>query len=188
MTSDKIVVRFPMHASAREIYDAWLDSARHSAMTASPAKASREVGGEFSAWDGYITGKNLLLIENKKIVQSWRASDFPEDAPDSVLSVQLIERQGITEIEIEHSDIPAGLGPQYHSGWMEFYAEPMRKYFTAKLSPDKGRQSAGKKTAAAKKPAKKKSVPKKTAVKKAKPKKKVAAAKRSVTKTRKKGK
>jgi activator of HSP90 ATPase len=128
---ESIKVQFTLPATAREVYDAWLDGAKHSAMTGARATASREVGGEFSAWDNYIRGKNLLLIENQKIVQSWRSSEFPEDAPDSVLSIQLTERYGTTEVELVHSDIPPGHAVQYQSGWIEFYANPMQKYFAA---------------------------------------------------------
>jgi len=151
---ESIVVRFSLHAPAKAIYDAWLDSAKHTAMTGSPAKASRLVGGEFSAWEDYIQGKNLLLIENKKIVQSWRSAEFPEEAPDSVLSVQLTEREGITEVELEHRDIPPGQGVQYQSGWIEFYANPMQKFFSkvnaavdGKKTPAKRKSAAAKKTA-----------------------------------------
>lgn len=159
--SESITVRFSLHASAKQIYDAWLDSAAHTAMTGSPAKASREVGGVFTAWDNYISGKNLLLLENKKIVQSWRSSEFPEDAADSVLSIKLTERQGITEVELEHRDIPAGQGVQYQSGWIEFYANPMQKYFSAASGTNTikaSKRSVAKKTVkkvAKKKPAKK---------------------------------
>ena len=46
-------------ASAREIYDAWLDSLAHSELTGGRAMMSGESGAEFSAWDGYITGAIL---------------------------------------------------------------------------------------------------------------------------------
>jgi hypothetical protein len=38
-------------ASAREIYDAWLDSLAHSETTGGRAQVSAELGGEFSASD-----------------------------------------------------------------------------------------------------------------------------------------
>ena len=43
------------------LYRAWLSSKQHSAMTGSAAKVQARVGGAFSAWDGYITGKTLEL-------------------------------------------------------------------------------------------------------------------------------
>jgi len=190
--SESITLRFSLHAAAKDIYDAWLDSERHSAMTGERATASREIGGAFTAWSGYITGKNLLLIPNKKIVQSWRSSEFPEDAPDSVLSIQLIENQGITEIELEHKDIPSGQAVQYQAGWVEYYANPMQRYFAAGEKTGSAKQRA-KKTApravtarakplrklpaASVKKAKKAAKPAAAAKKARKPKKKVAATK-----------
>lgn len=139
--SESITVRFTLPVSARRIYDAWLDSREHSSMTGASATASRLVDGAFTAWDGYVTGKNLFLIENQKIVQSWRSSEFPDDAPDSVLSLRLIEREGLTEVELEHADIPAGQSVQYQSGWIEYYANPMQKYFAAGADKKNSRAS-----------------------------------------------
>ena len=39
--------------------------------TGYPATMNTEVGTEFSLWEGDITGKNLEIITNKKIVQEW---------------------------------------------------------------------------------------------------------------------
>tara|TARA_X000000950_G_C13694516_1_gene569507 strand:+ start:80 stop:313 length:234 start_codon:yes stop_codon:yes gene_type:complete len=50
------------------IYNAWLDSKLHSQMTGGEAQCSTDVSSPFTAWDGYITGKNVELIENKKII------------------------------------------------------------------------------------------------------------------------
>lgn len=182
------MVRFTLPVPAHEIYDAWLDSQKHSAMTGSPATASRQVEGEFTAWNGYIRGKNLLLIDNQKIVQSWRSADFPEEAADSVLSVRLTERQNLTEVEIEHCDIPPGFSVQYQSGWIEFYANPMQKYFAAmqQKKPEQQRTHAALNSAKTRK--KKSAVPKKRTIKKTIPlKKKKAAApvKKKVVKTKK---
>jgi activator of HSP90 ATPase len=171
--SESITIKFVVHAPAKAIYDAWLNGAEHSQMTGAKATASRLVGGAFTAWDGYISGKNLLLLENKKIVQSWRSSEFPEEAADSVLSVQLIEGNGITEVDLEHKDIPPGQGVQYQSGWIEFYANPMQKYFSIKF---------GSVEKSPKKPAVKRKVIAQKTAKKKKPKPKGKATKRKKAK------
>jgi|TARA_B100002003_G_scaffold250163_1_gene288589 uncharacterized protein YndB with AHSA1/START domain len=56
--------------SAHEVYEALMDSARHSQFTDSNCTISREVGGRFSAYDGYIEGVNIELVPDRKIVQS----------------------------------------------------------------------------------------------------------------------
>jgi len=40
-------------------------------MTGSPAHVDGDAGGAFSAWDGYIFGRNLELIPDQCIVQAW---------------------------------------------------------------------------------------------------------------------
>ena len=69
-------------AAPEAVYDAWLDSAAHSAMTGGEAKIRRRVGDRYSAWDGYIEGATLELVPGKRIVQFWRTSEFEASDPD----------------------------------------------------------------------------------------------------------
>ncbi len=65
-------------ATPHEVYEALMDSRKHARFTHEPARISRKVGGAFSAYSGYITGTNLELVPDKKIVQAWHAQDWPE--------------------------------------------------------------------------------------------------------------
>jgi hypothetical protein len=56
-------------ATPEEIYRAFVSSKEHAEFTGSEAKCSARVGGRFTAWDKYISGKNVELVEGKKIVQ-----------------------------------------------------------------------------------------------------------------------
>jgi len=60
-----------LKATAHDIYESLMDSNKHSEFTRSPAVIHREVGGEFSAFDGWASGKTVELIPYKKIVQKW---------------------------------------------------------------------------------------------------------------------
>ena len=40
-------------------YKDWLNSKEHSNFTGSPAKINPNIGGTFTAWDGYISGKTM---------------------------------------------------------------------------------------------------------------------------------
>ena len=64
-------------AKPHEVYEALMDSGKHAKFTGGEAHISREVGGKFSAFDGYSEGVNLELMPDKRIVQSWRTSDWP---------------------------------------------------------------------------------------------------------------
>ena len=64
-----------------ELYELFMDSAKHAAATGAPARISRKVGGKWSAFGGMILGKNLALIPNRMIVQSWRSSAWKIGRP-----------------------------------------------------------------------------------------------------------
>ncbi len=115
-------------ASTGEIYTAWLDSASHSEMTGGAAQVSAEVGGEFSAWDGYISGRNLALTPGRRILQSWRTVEFEAAEPDSTLEILFEPQKQGTLVTIRHTGLPAH-GMQYRQGWVDNYFEPMREHF-----------------------------------------------------------
>ena len=116
-------------AKPSEIYKAWLSTKGHSAMTGSPAKATSRIGGKFSAWDGYIFGKTLELTPNQRIIQAWRTTEFPNNAPDSRLEVALEEVKGGTKVTFIHTDMPKDQTDSYRQGWEDFYFKPMKEYF-----------------------------------------------------------
>ena len=116
-------------ASPREIYEAWLDGRNHAAMTGSPATGSARVGGKFTAWDGYISGRNLTLSPGRRIVQAWRSTNFADADPDSQIEVTLAKTARGTRVTLRHSNVPDG-HDGYKSGWRDYYFEPMKAYFS----------------------------------------------------------
>ena len=126
--SVKFTVSELIPAAPEEIFEAWLDSGYHSRMTGSTAEISREAGGTFRAWDGYISGENLILDFPRRIVQSWRTTDFSAADPDSRVEISLEEESGGTRLTIHHSHLPED-GDKYQQGWKDAYFIPMKNYF-----------------------------------------------------------
>lgn len=117
-------------AAPAEIYKAWLNTKGHTAMTGSTAKVDGRIGGKFTAWDGYIFGSTLELIPDQFIVQAWRTSEFPDEAPDSLVEISFKETKGGTKLTLTHSQIPEGQADSYRQGWEDFYFTPMQAYFS----------------------------------------------------------
>ncbi len=128
--SEQFVISVVLPATPIQVFDAWLDSQAHSDFTGSEAKVDPKVGGKFSAWDGYLWGVTLELEPPRRILQSWRTSEFPEDAPDSLLELLLEPAQGGTQLTLRHSNIPDGQGDEYRQGWDDNYFQPMLAYFS----------------------------------------------------------
>jgi uncharacterized protein YndB with AHSA1/START domain len=141
-------------ASPEEIYQAWLDSLGHSEMTGGAASMSDQVGAAVSAWDGYISGRNLELVPGERIVQSWRTIEFADEHGDSVITVVLQEIGEGTLLTLEHSNVPDEHRSYEEGGWQQNYFEPMVAYFAERTRED---------TAAPPKQAARKTAPKRAA-------------------------
>jgi len=143
MPTDTIELSRILPTTPARLYAAWLDAADHSAMTGSRATVeAAEVGGRFTAWEGYIDGSFLALEPEVRIVQSWRSDDFPPDALDSHLEVRLAAAPGGTRITLRHTDLPEGQGPALLEGWDEFYLDPMERFFGRELERAAGKGPA----------------------------------------------
>lgn len=117
-------------ATPQQIYDAWLDSRGHTKMTGSAARAKPVEGATFSAWGGYIKGKNLNLESGRRIVQSWRTTKFAKQDPDSQIEVLLEPVPEGTRITLHHTNVPDGHIGYQDGGGQQHYFEPMKQYFT----------------------------------------------------------
>jgi len=135
MTTDTIRVSAIVPAPPERVYGAWLDSAEHSAITRSTASVEPWVGGRHSAWGGSIRGTMLELSPNRRIVQSWWASDFPPGSEESRLEVLFEPVPGGTLLTINHTGLPQGRGHRYEDGWKDFYLDNMKTYFPAHPEP-----------------------------------------------------
>ena len=131
-------------ASALEVYEAWLDSLAHTEMTGSEAIMSDAVGAEVAAWDGYIAGRNLELVPGKRIVQSWRTSEFTDQHEDSIITVTLEEVAGGTLLTLTHSKVPEAHKSYEQGGWQKHYFEPMKEYFGKRKRASRAKATAPK--------------------------------------------
>ena len=116
-------------AVPEKVFRAWLSTEGHSAMTGSPAKVEPRVGGVFTAWDGYISGKTLELKPYTRIVQAWRTTEYSEKDPDSRLEIELEAVKGGTKLTLTQANIPEDQAESYKGGWDDNYFQPMKEYF-----------------------------------------------------------
>jgi activator of HSP90 ATPase len=120
--------KIKVEADPHEIFEVFMDSEKHSKLTESYAKISREVGGKFTSFDDWASGENVELVKDKKIVQTWRGDDWPEGHYSTITF--LIEKEGKdTIIDFTQTDIPDDLYEDIKQGWIDFYWEKLKDYF-----------------------------------------------------------
>jgi len=113
------------------VYTSFLDSKAHTEMTGAEANVSDSEGDEFTAWDGYICGRNVELVQGRKIIQFWRTTEFDEGQPDSLIEIQLEPTEdGQTVLRLIHKNLPEN-DDQYIKGWQDYYFKPMEIYFNS---------------------------------------------------------
>lgn len=117
-------------AAPKDVYDAWLSSEDHTAMTGSRAVIDPKVGGTFTAWDGYIEGTTLERDPPRRIVQTWRTTGFAADDEDSVIEVVLEPEAEGTRLTLRHSNVPDGHAGYEDGGWKRSYFDPMAAHFS----------------------------------------------------------
>lgn len=111
-----------------EIYEVFMDTKKHSKLTESKAKVSREIGGSFSIFEGALSGKNVELIQDKKIVQTWRGDgeNWPKGYYSTITLIFEPDDKG-TLIKFTHIDIPEASYESVKEGWETYYWEPLKE-------------------------------------------------------------
>ena len=113
-------------ATPHEVYEVLMDSKKHAALTGSQVHLSRNVGDKFSIYGGDIQGVNLELVPDRRIVQSWRYSDWPEGHYSRAL-FSLKEVPGGTRLTFTQTGVPAELYDDISRGWRDYYWTPMKE-------------------------------------------------------------
>jgi len=123
----KIHQEVTLNAPPSKVYQAFIDSKQHAQFTGAPAAIDGSEGGAFSVYGGQVFGRTLELVPNKRIVQAWRAGNWPEGAY-SVLHVELSESGGKTKLVLDHDAVPESAHEQVSGGWKQMYFDPLKKF------------------------------------------------------------
>jgi activator of HSP90 ATPase len=91
-----------------------------------PAEISREVGGAFSLFGGYVTGRHIELVPNARLVQAWRPGSW-DAGIYSIARFELKEEGSGTKLVFDHTGFPRGDAEHLLEGWNGNYWEPLKK-------------------------------------------------------------
>ena len=114
-------------AEPKDIYATLMDSRRHGALSGQPTTVSKRVGGTFKVGHD-LEGKHLKLTKDKKIVQTWRANNWPKGTY-SKATFALAKSPSGTKITFTQTGVPDEFYREIASGWKAYYWTPLRKKF-----------------------------------------------------------
>lgn len=116
---------FFKNSSPEELFDIFLDEKKHSEILGgAEVKISRNEGDLFTCLNGLLRGKNLRIVPDRMIVQSWRGDVWKEDDLDSILTLTFMPVKGGTEIYMVHSNTV----DRFTERWDHVYWKPIKKY------------------------------------------------------------
>jgi activator of HSP90 ATPase len=117
-------------AAPQRFYQAILDQKQFAAFTGLAATIDPAPGGAFSMFGGLISGRNVELVPNQRIVQAWRPGHW-DSGIYSIVHFELKPRGEELTLIFDHTGFPAGEYDHLDFGWHSHYWEPLKKYFAS---------------------------------------------------------
>ena len=91
---------------------------------APPTAISGVAGGTFTLFGGYVTGRQIELVPDQRIVQAWRAGSWKAGAY-SIARFELADEGMGCRLEFDHTGFPAGEAGHLATGWHVNYWTPL---------------------------------------------------------------
>src|ERR1700731_4191023 len=88
---------------------------------------SPEEGGGFSIFGGVISGRNIEMVPNERLVQAWREKNW-DPGVFTIVKFQLNEEGSGTRVGFDETAIPQGHADHLAPGWKSHYWESLQKY------------------------------------------------------------
>jgi activator of HSP90 ATPase len=120
------------------VYALYADQKLHAETTGSAATIKAKAGAPFTAWDGYIEGTTLHAEQGRMIVQTWRASDWPDEAPDSIFILLFLPEGEGTRVLVTHANVPDDQIEDLKKGWTEYYWKPWKAWIKKSAAMKRG--------------------------------------------------
>ena len=120
------------NTTSKALYDLYMDAKKHSMISGGPAEISAKEGTKYSVHGGYITGKNLQLVKNKLIVQTWRAVGWDKNDVDSTFIINLEEKGKDVVLHAIHANLPDKAAAGIDKGWHDHYWNPWKQHLAGK--------------------------------------------------------
>jgi uncharacterized protein YndB with AHSA1/START domain len=139
-SAESIHLETVFKVSRKRVYDALTDAKQFHKVTqlsaavqsgmasgTAPTEIANVPGGTFSFFGGYISGRNIELVPNERIIQAWRAGSW---APGiySIAKFDLVEQGSDTKLVFDQTGFPKGDAEHLVEGWKTNYWQPLAQF------------------------------------------------------------
>jgi uncharacterized protein YndB with AHSA1/START domain len=118
-------------ADRARVYQALTDAEEFGQVTGGAVTLTADAGSAFSLFGDHITGRNIELVPDRRLVQAWRAASWPEGRY-SIVEFQLEDGGGdVTKLVLDHTSFPEEAHDDLATGWGKMYWEPLKRYLSS---------------------------------------------------------
>lgn len=117
---------YTLNAEPKDVFNALTNKKMLDIWTGESAEMEPVEGSVFSLWGGSISGINLEIEENKKIVQQWF---FGDEEEKSIVTMKIHPHKKGTSVELLHTNIPDDAYENISDGWDEDYFGALNELF-----------------------------------------------------------
>lgn len=114
---------YKIHAAIEKVWKALVDPNIIDQWGGGPARMDDKEGTAFTLWGGDIHGKNISVVQNKKLIQEWFGGDW---STPSKVTFTLRNKGQMTELHLLHEDVPDADAADIDDGWKRYYLGPMK--------------------------------------------------------------
>jgi activator of HSP90 ATPase len=120
------------NTAPKTLYELYMDPKKHSLISGGPAKISAKEGAKYVVHGGYIKGKNLRLVKNRLIVQTWRAEGWDKNDLDSTFIIEPEPKGKDTVLHMIHANLPDKHSGHIAKGWYDHYWNPYKDHLAGR--------------------------------------------------------
>jgi activator of HSP90 ATPase len=119
-------------AEPAQIYELLTNGAKFGAATGQPGKGGGAEGAYFQLFGDWLSGRQIELVPNERIVQAWRFMDW-EPGVYSIVRFTLTPEDGGTRLVLDQVGVPEAAYEHVRTNWHGFYFDPMAEHFEKEL-------------------------------------------------------
>jgi len=120
------------NTTIKKLYDLYMDRSLHAMITNGPVKISEKPGSKLEVFGGYITGKTLLTVKNKLVVQQWYGADWKEGSENSAFVLSFEQKRKEAILHVLHANVPDINAKGLDRGWHDHYWNPWKQHLGRK--------------------------------------------------------
>jgi activator of HSP90 ATPase len=118
--------RLKIKTEPENIYAAFTNPLTIELWSGYPAEMPEEDGGEFSMWEGDISGRILERVPGEKVVEEWY---FGDQAEPSIATIKIFPYRSYAQVEVVHTNIPEEAWDDITHGWEEYILSTIKAFF-----------------------------------------------------------